>query len=706
MKRSLTSLCLLCLSLLAVLPVKAWTVDPACSAQRMLSSTNDSGWKSPYCYVELINYIESLGSEGPRQCRAHKEVIGSTMEGYSKQQVGYYYSKGDQENWNLWRTAREGVLAACHFQSREYCWTYNSNTCQYSDKHYYTVEEQVQKQVELKTALDKIVEVLPGWPRNQAWSELAAGSTKVERLQGLLDLMLSKVRAGEDLTPFIELIVNEGKPNKADPHHVSDDVINTAFLLYAYSIPADHADKILTYTDGKYAARVRFAAAQAASQFAKDHVNNFGRTVVNEPAGRLVLNSAQRNKILSVFQPIYQSFRTTMLTKALLASYVERIYDDPYGKLERQSGQRDGSLAAFAPAIVLGPTVAESLAAAAQAYAASIGAEAATGIAALEGTLASGATATFGQVLVVAVPVVVFGVALDDAFAPTYRTIFENKLRESLRVETIPAATVMEDAYTQAFDGTYMVETLTNTRTEAATKTQVQQTTPCIHQYSSQMNVACPSFEAIPLQGTFMEAYAQNPALIQSKFITGGASQGALRLALQNPAELAQLEQIWQERCSFMTKVPTGAGTQSTRRGFVRATYYAGRWIPTVEASIMTGINIDRNGGVNDQGGPSKKNLPMKKFLAFIKSWANADWTNLTYGIMKRQNFKPQQVGNVWVRNGIHQDRSKPTPDHIHIEKICAYTPGSAAVEMCQFNPTAPSIGTNLYQCNLSLQYK
>ncbi|MBR2081485.1 MAG: hypothetical protein IJ876_00485 [Elusimicrobiaceae bacterium] len=677
-------------------PVKA-APSSCASAQNMLRSSNNPSWRNSRCVLLFARYIRNLDEQSRDQiARRDITVLREVSNAMKDRLTALRREQGQSAEWESWYNAYNTFARSFGETAGAYVWDKSQQAYVLEDRVEQAVNQQVQQAV-----------VLPGWPRKQAWPDIAGANKNVTNLQGLLDLMVQRVQAGADLTPFIELIVNEGKPNKADPHYVSDDVINTAFLLYAYSIPANRADQLLTYTDRKYAARVRFAAASAAAEFAKNRKTRNGKYAANEPSGRLTLSDSQREQILWTLEPVYDNAKTE-LTRLVVQYRLSRVYENMQDMhlLHNTTAQSDTNMAVFAPAIALTPTLAEMFAAQASAYAASIGMEVTSGFAALQGAMASGATAAAGEVLIVTAPVIVFGVALDDAFAPTYRAAFENKLRESLRVETVPAATVMEDAYTQAFDGTYMVETLTNTRTEAATKTQVQQTAPCIHQYSSQMNAACPSFEAIPLQGTFKEAYKQNPVLIQSKFITGGASQGALRLALKNPAELAQLEQIWQERCSFMTKIPTGVGTQSARRGFVRATYYAGRWIPTVEASIMTGINIDRNGGVNDQGGPSKKNLPMKKFLAFIKSWANADLTNLTYGIMKRQNFKPQQVGNVWVRNGIHQDRSKPTPDHIHIEKICAYTPGSVAVEMCQFNPTAPSIGKNLYQCNLSLQYK
>ena len=734
MKRQFAySLYFLCLGLLTVVfasaPVFAYRVDPGCpNSEKMMANPDHSGWKNPMCFLEVAAYVKSLKDKGPAKCQEHGEAMQQMFE-KNRQKIRDLRVANNPE-WDTWFTVRSELLQTCRMADPNDAYVWNAQT-RASVKVPRTRDEVIQKKVEHQTAMAKIMEVLPGWPRPKVWEDTSKANKRVVNLQGLLDLMIQKVQAGADLTPFIELIVNEGKPNKQDPHYVSDDVINTAFLLYAYSVPANRADKILKYTNMKYAPRVRFAAANAVAQFAKDKKTRNG-LMPNEPAGHLSLSDKQREQVWDIFGIVFDNAKTDF-TREVVQYQLNRVYGDvnwlaKQGKpvAPQQDQAAFGSMTIplpgyLAPILAAQTNVAEAIA--------SVNTFVASGMTALQAALAAPAAGMVGEISIVVVPVYIFGKALDDAFAPTYRVAFEHRLREALGVESFPSVTVA-DAYTQAFDGNYMVQTLTGTKADATTRTQVKQMAQCIHQYTATISAAtCPTFKRIPLNGSFEQAYAMNPTLIHSQFISGDpvdqARFSGIMKCIKNPndrscinpvfnaaAEFKQLEQIWEERCSFKGKIPTGNTAMTEQPLFVRATFLesAKEWIPSAEIQLDTNFIVGEN-MPNQEGGKFviSQKKPLYKFLLFVEQWLGVDLNvgGVVDGIVKRKPFRSRTIGDMRIRDGIHKD-DKQIRDHIHVGKTsCLYTPRNVNRTTCLPMATSSSAGggTQKYECNISFQY-
>ncbi len=690
----------LCLGFLTVVfgsvPVLAYRVDPGCpNSEKMMANPDHSGWKNPMCFLEVAAYVKSLKDKGPAKCQEHGEAMQQMFE-KNRQKIRDLRVANNPE-WDTWFTVRSELLQTCRMADPNYAYVWNAKKRDYV-KVPRTRDEVIQKKVEHQTAMAKIMEVLPGWPRPKVWDDTSKANKRVVNLQGLLDLMIQKVQAGADLTPFIELIVNEGKPNKQDPHYVSDDVINTAFLLYAYSVPANRADKILKYTNTKYAPRVRFAAASAVAEFAQNNKTRNG-LVSNEPSGRLALTDKQREQVLDVFGVVFDNAKTD-LTRAVVQYRLKRVYGDVnwMANNERPVTQRRNQAAIGPITLVLTPSLAQMLAAEASAYASSIGASIASGTTALQAALAAPATALTGEVFIGAVPVVIFGMALDDAFAPTYRAAFEHKLREALGVGAIPVIEGTEGMVAQAVNIKDLVSSWAEADDFATVRTERAQFNQCVYTGRS-----TPS----PLPKRMIKdfvLYADGDTKVKFDYCDDHWDNWCAK-------DLMELQEVWNQRNSFMAQLP-GNITVRPPQIFVRAVYRwpekgprtmdNGQWIPSVELAVNGSGKIDQ-------------------MFAFVLSLFvdETTWTRLNeYDFVKnmRKPYMPSKkfparnfLRDTKIRNGVHSkdmlkydfEAQKP---HFHVERECNYTPGTGTMQVCSMSRGTVS-GTKKYICNLSIQY-
>lgn len=724
MKRQFAySLYFLCLSLLMVglfsAPVFAYRVDPGCpNPEKMMANPDHSGWKNPMCFLEVSAYVKSLKDKGPAKCQEHGEALQQMFE-KNRQKIRDLRVANNPE-WDTWFTVRSELLQTCRMADPNYAYVWNAQKRDYV-KVPRTRDEVIQKKVEHQTAMAKIMEVLPGWPRPKVWNDTAQANKRVENLQGLLDLMIQKVQAGADLTPFIELIVNEGKPNKQDPHYVSDDVINTAFLLYAYNVPANRADKILKYTNKKYAPRVRFAAASAVAEFAQNSKTRNG-LVPNEPSGRLALTDKQREQVLDIFGVVFDNAKTD-LTRAVVQYRLKRVYGDVnwMANNERLVAQRKNQAAIGPITLVLTPSLAQMLAAEASAYASSIGASVASGTTALQAALAAPATALTGEVFIGAVPVVIFGMALDDAFAPTYKAAFEHKLREALGVEndgemTINNPAAMQAALASGIGATAWIKALTSERTDAAVKEQLKNASQCMHFYQP-----LKKHGAFPMS---VQALELSNFILVGDCIPGGSGKYTCPTRTHWEAvkktcapegilepwndmcekEVKELKTVWAQQESFWVQVPTKNGMEDTHNNlYVRAIYRDGKWIPNVEFTIPGQVFAG-------------------KMMKFVKMWLENDIPAMLGGAdpataigtaerILNGKFDPKTLKNdVNLRHGIHDNfQSGQQLRHFHMEKRCSYTPSTNLeyYEECDYRAgNATNLtGKEQYVCNLALYY-
>ena len=716
MKRQfIHSLCCLCLGLFMVglfsAPVFAYRVDPGCpDSEKMMANSTHAGWSNPMCFLEVAAYVKSLGKAGPNKCQEHGAALQKMFEN-NREKIRDLRRANDPA-WDTWFTVRSELLQTCRMEDPNYAYVWNSKQRDYV-KVPRTRDEVIQKKVEHQTAMAKIMDVLPGWPRPKAWNDTAQANKRVENLQGLLDLMIQKVQAGADLTPFIELIVNEGSPKKNNPHYVSDDVVNTAFLLYAYNVPANRADKVLKYTHNKYAPRVRFAAASAVAEFAKDKKTRNG-LVANDPSGRLSLSDKQREQVLDIFGIVFDNAKTD-LTREVVQYQLNRVYGDVnwLAKQDNSVAQRKNQAALGPITLVLTPSLAQMLAAEASAYASSIGASVASGTTALQAALAAPATALTGEVLIGAVPVVIFGMALDDAFAPTYRKAFEHKLREALHMKTEGIGTVSVGVGAEYDDEFYVAgaQVQTKTQTEAQTKTQTQRNVCVYLGVSSDMIPDMSRTDA-------GSGVLSNSALKNPKFILLGdaetyehwndrTSLGITRgecirknLSPECIAEREQLQRLYNKRNSFVGGSTSATGSaMSVRKLYARAVWRRWKWVLSVENAdgheIMEG---SRPQSTNKSIGEVLENTFDEDLAFTLKDLLRWESTNF-------EEFSPRGW-SVKIRNGVH-DVNNPTANHFHLEQTCPFNPAGGE-QICKFEKyTIPSAkGGEYYICNLAIYHK
>ena len=674
---------------------------PLCQIEGMLDSAQNSSWNYPICYVQLADHIDRLGKPtGPDICHQRKPVIAESVNNLILNVIPELRRANDTK-YEDWLAVRSQLLHSCDMVDSNYYWSWNKNSKTYERKRYANQEEKLKKQLERETIVDHVRNVLPDYPQTEAWQDIDRANQHTGMLQGLLDKMLAKAQSGQDLQPFIELIVNEGTLSKQDPRYVSDNLLNTAFYLYAYSLPSADAAKLTAYTTSKYNGRVRYAAASAAAEFAVNYQTSDGRKITNtNPSGRLAFTDIQRRQVAEVLATVdktldKQENRTTHL---MLLSKLARLYEDPGAAVEKyaqavpiseQSGNNWAGLLASGSLAMVVPEDAATTA------------------------LAAGAM----EVSIAGLFVYSFYKAFEDSGASRamQRAVFENKMLESLSArpdvtQALPQESIGEveddnSAVTQAvsFDAERFVEEVNAAQTAQAVNTKVQNFR-CVYEYVNHsemlpVNKKCwakptnRERSSCPVYVNFILRADPGTQVQWNNFINYCADTASPSSAsVSCKQQTKELMDVWKYKKSFKMEIPKGTNGAIPWKLFVRAVYRNGHWIPDAEFS-MTGGYLD------DLITFTERLISRGPQAPQTISGAIERIVNSTRGTSINLKEVPSNWWNQ-LRDGKHVD-SNYTEEHFHVERMCSYTPGSTSKIPC----ATPTQGPNDYVCNLSMHW-
>ena len=722
--------------------------------QDMMAHPKDPAWDNRVCINKLVNYVYSL-PQSQRTQLANTYGKSLTKAAEIMRNRTERLRRANDQAYEQWENT---------YNSFAHCFGTASGMVEWNGYAYVPVkgqtrspvEEQIQKGIQSQVSRETQMEVLPGWPRSEVWDKLAKASKHVPDLQGLLNSMLKNVKAGADLTPFLELIIREGKSDPESSNYISNDVMNMAFMLYAYSIPANQADKILKYTHSNYVPRVRWAAASAVAYFAKD-TKKGTKLVPNNPLGRLILTDDQREEVLPIFWAVFDGSKTN-LSRMVVQYYLSRIYGNVNWMALNIPDPSSSSThsAVFGPMnLVLAPSMVEMLTA-------EVGASLPSAMEVLSVSLAAPATTATGVAVLGNVPMVVLGMALDDAFTPMYRIAFEQKLRESLHIEKQSAAPAQAetDAAVSPRQVAYENAAQSHVQTQTRARSAAQTSSPtwiAAERITSEIPAGY-GIEVLPASWmlnsdavdvidnqAISKAETQSAAKTEEgpqtcsfQYVDAGALPENLIKSLiktksvlladaetatawerfvencsplpeeQCPQEVAQLKHIKSLSKSFYASGVTQK-TQGDRRLnlYVRAVYRQahGGWIAAVEYPKVGAQALDNL-------------LSFVERTFFRVSEGEMSFGQRIMNLISGGHFR-EKIGMFLFRDGLHgpegkdlfgmgksgymKQRDDGLFKHFHVEHLCGYNSRSSAKQVC--TPGSAAIAGEKYICNLAFYY-
>jgi len=144
---------------------------------------------------------------------------------------------------------------------------------------------------------------------------------KAENLPKVFQEMAEKLKMaienGEDIGPFIAQIAKDSSLDPSDTHYVPFQLIQMAFLMYAYSLKPNEAQKIMQYITNKRE-YIRYVTASAVAEVAESSIGANGGLVSNQaPVGHLKLNSTQRAQAVKVLRESVSTYKEDSMGKRL-----------------------------------------------------------------------------------------------------------------------------------------------------------------------------------------------------------------------------------------------------------------------------------------------------------------------------------------------------------------------------------------------------
>lgn len=113
-------------------------------------------------------------------------------------------------------------------------------------------------------------------------------------LKEIADKLKLAIARGEDVGPFIEMLAKDSSLDPSAVNYVPFELIQMAFLMYAYSLKPNEASKIMGYINHEKE-YIRYVTAAAVGEVSQYSIGANGGNVANEsPVGHLQLNSSQR----------------------------------------------------------------------------------------------------------------------------------------------------------------------------------------------------------------------------------------------------------------------------------------------------------------------------------------------------------------------------------------------------------------------------
>lgn len=135
--------------------------------------------------------------------------------------------------------------------------------------------------------------------------------------QKLSEKLRSAIESGEDISPLITLLAKDSSIIPEDTHYVPLQLIQMAFLMYAYSLKPNEAEKIMQYITNKRE-YIRYVTASAVAEVAESSIGANGGLVPNQaPVGHLKLNSTQRAQAVKVLRESVSTYKEDSMGKRL-----------------------------------------------------------------------------------------------------------------------------------------------------------------------------------------------------------------------------------------------------------------------------------------------------------------------------------------------------------------------------------------------------
>ena len=239
--------------------------------------------------------------------------------------------------------------------------------------------------------------------------------------QKLSEKLRSAIESGEDISPLITLLAKDSSIIPEDTHYVPLQLIQMAFLMYAYSLKPNEAQKIMQHITNKKEF-IRHAVASAVAEHAKYSVGQSGGQVLNEsPVGHLQLNANQRALAVEVLRQSVAGYKADSMGKRL---DILRLY-----RLDQREVANMATINYNSCPASHGTTVMMTVLAAGG----SAGALDAAGVGV---TVAGGGAAVGGSIALPVIITFAFGGAvvysLNESFLQTYAAVFTTGLLSSL----------------------------------------------------------------------------------------------------------------------------------------------------------------------------------------------------------------------------------------------------------------------------------
>ena len=182
-----------------------------------------------------------------------------------------------------------------------------------------TLEEKRRQSANPSDMYMYLAETLPeGKPRNKE---------EVKALQTIAQ----GVYNGCEIKRFVEQLVTKNSKS------ISNNFINSVFMIFAQSLSQDKIDDIYQYAAGDYPARIKLAAARAIAVNSADRLDlRTNEEIDNRPRGRFYLSNKQRRGVKDVFAEtasrLNLSKQNEKMTYNVLAENLSRIYELGTGK--------------------------------------------------------------------------------------------------------------------------------------------------------------------------------------------------------------------------------------------------------------------------------------------------------------------------------------------------------------------------------------